>query len=423
MPLNAAFKTIKLPSSPWVSFGGRHRRKLDPNADLKQPVPLAVQRLFQAVPKTELHLHLGGSTPLPLLRQFMKENGLSRKEVARVAKVSDRFVDLDDFLATYYKVPAHVKTPDQFYRATRAVVAEAAAENVRVIEVRTSILKKGGAPEAIVAAVEKALKDGVEAAKAHYGFEMLGSLIILAQRAGTPEDSLESARLTVELARKPGSLIRGFDLAGSEGQHSVDKHAAALRYMQTYGKPQGLGLTIHAGETPMSDQYSGVDSIKKALALGADRIGHGIQMMQDPELLAYSQVAQLPIELCPWSNVQIQAVNGYGDHPLKAMLSKGLNVSLSTDNRMMSKITLTEQLGQLWAHHQITSWEQIKLITRNGVGSAFLTPIEKTRALKNVDATFAAIEQNPLNQRTIARYFKAESAEVKSPQKRLNKFA
>ncbi len=346
--------------------------------------------LFRAVPKSELHMHLSGSAPIHLIRQFMRESGMPEDEIRRQTILKNYYDDLDDFLATYYKVPAQVKTPDHFRRASRAIVQQAANENVQYLEIRSSILSKGGAtPQDIVEAIEAGIKEGQAWARQARGIDMNVGLIVLAQRAGTPEQSLESAKLAVELAKRPGSLIRGFDLAGSEGQHTVLKHAEALRYV----KRHGMKLTVHAGETPNSQGMSGVDSIKAARKLGADRIGHGLQLINDPKLMDQFVKKKIPVEICPWSNVQINAVQGFENHPLPQFLQNRVNVSLSTDNRMMSKITLTQQLAQLWANHVVTCWEQVKTLSLNGVRGAFIPAGEKRRLLNRFNRQFAQLEQ------------------------------
>lgn len=374
------------------AFSGRptHLAKVDP----------ALAKLFQEMPKAELHCHLSGSVPIGLIKEFMRENGLNEQQVRAMSRLKNCYADLDDFLATYYKVPAQVKTPDQFRRSTLAIIQEAAKDNVRYLEIRSSILSKGGyTPSQIVDGIEAGMREGMAWVKQTQGFDMNVGLIVLAQRAGTPEQSLESAQLAVDFAKKPGSLIRGFDLAGSEGQHTVLKHAEALKYV----KAHGMNLTVHAGETATSGSISGVDSIKAALSLGADRIGHGLQLVNDKPLEDRFVKEQIPVELCPWSNVQINAVPDYADHPLPELLNKNINTSLSTDNRMMSKITLSQQLAQLYANGLLPCWEQLKQTTFNGIRGAFVSPLEKTRLNQQLTAQFAQLESR--YKQVINRFF------------------
>src|SRR5207253_7736520 len=132
------------------------------------------------------------------------------------------------------------------------------------MEIRSSVLTKGGrTPEEIIDAIESGMREGMALVKQSTGKDIQVGFIVLAQRGGTAEQSLESAKLAVKYAKRPGSLICGFDLAGSEICHSVLKHKEALEYV----KKHGMNLTVHAGETAVSETISGVESIKAALAL------------------------------------------------------------------------------------------------------------------------------------------------------------
>lgn len=358
------------------------------------PVPYHLMQLFQKVPKTENHLHLSGSVPERTIEKFMRENGLDEAQIKQqLGMLKSEYKDLNDFLATYYVVPAHVKTKAQFKEATLELVKEAARENVRVMEVRSSVLGKGDSGEELIDAIQDGLREGSNWVKKHHGFDMKVSYTVLAQRYKDPKEALEHAKLAVKKAAEPGSLVRGFDLAGSESDHSLEKFQEAFDYINQYGKPLGMGLTIHAGETPMSESLSGTQAIRKALSMGADRIGHGIQAESDEELRQLLIKKQIPIEVCTWSNVQLGYVDPYDKHPLSNFLRDGMNVSLSTDNRMMSQITLTRQLGQLWAHGVVKTWDDLVRLTLNGVRMSFLPADEKKAAEQEVIAEFKDLER------------------------------
>ena len=93
-------------------------------------------------------------------------------------------------------------------------------------------------------AVEEGIREGTAWVQAHKGYHMEASLTILAQRSGTPKESLQSAKLAVKLAKRPQSLITGFDLAGDESKYSVERHHKALEYIRQRGTPYGIGLTV-----------------------------------------------------------------------------------------------------------------------------------------------------------------------------------
>lgn len=345
-------------------------------------------------------MHLPGSTPMSLVRRFMKALGWSDSKIKKQSALKKHYADLNDFLETYYRVTGVIKTPAQFKKAAIAVIKACAEENVRYMELRASILNKGRPPQEIVEAIEAGMREGMIWVKAHKGYDMKTGLIILAQRAGTPEESLKTAQLTLELTKRPNSLVVGMDLAGSESDHSVSHHAEALRFAEK----QGLNITVHAGEIEKSQGLSGAESVRKAIEYGADRIGHGLQAIQDALLMKRLKKKQTPVEMAPWTNVQLSSVDSYSAHPLPDFLVQGLNVSLCTDNRMVSNVTLTQQMIDLFEHGIVTQWNDFKTLLRNGIRGAFVTPLAKKRLLKEMDATLAVFEHNPRDRRLIDRY-------------------
>ena len=155
-------------------------------------------------------------------------------------------------------------------------------------------------------------------------------LIVCAMRHEPPAHTLRSARLA---ARYAGRGVIGFDLAGAEAGHPPGEHAAAY----AAARDAGLGLTCHAGEADIGAR------VLEAAALGATRIGHGIHIVDDEANMARARELGLHFEVCPSSNVHTGAAASLAVHPLKRMLAAGLSVSLSTDNRLMSGVRLSDE--------------------------------------------------------------------------------
>jgi adenosine deaminase len=156
---------------------------------------------------------------------------------------------------------------------------------------------------------------------------------------------------------------------------------------------------------PVSENVSGLDSIRRALALGADRLGHGIQAHLDADVRAFLKKTQKPLELCPWTNVMLKCVPHYKAHPVKDFLEDGLNVNLNTDNRLVSKITLTRQLCQLWQHGLVTKWDHVKTLILNGVRSSFIAEPERKQVEQEVQQALSRLKRR--FEKTIARYLPA----------------
>ncbi len=360
-------------------------------------IPRPLKSVFKQVPKTDLHVHTRGSTRRRDLKTFMQEHGVSDNEIIElmnlVKPVYDNFTELTDLGGVYHRISRHVYTPSQYRRATFGIVQEAAKDNVKILAPRTSLLNKGGEPKEIVEAVEEGLREGAEWVHRNHGYNMRSYVTISAERAGTKEDSLQTAKLAIELAQRPNSMIRSFDLAGDESKYSIDKHEDALRHIKKEGPLVGVKLETHAGETKMSGNTTGAESIRKAIEYGTDSLAHALRLMDDDKLRRFVIDNKIPVQMPTWSHVQVKVVDSYPAHPIKSWLEEGMKINLVTDNRFLSQITLRKQLGQLWANDLITTWDQIKQLTINGIEAAFLSESEKQEALVETLEEFAELEK------------------------------
>ena len=196
-------------------------------------------------------------------------------------------------------------------------------------------------------------------------------LIVCAMRHEPPAHTLRSARLA---ARYAGRGVIGFDLAGAEAGHPP--HAAAF----AAARDAGLVLTCHAGEADVGAR------VLEAASLGATRIGHGIHIVDDAANLARARQLGLHFEVCPSSNVHTGAAASLDAHPLKRMLDAGLSVSLSTDNRLMSGVSLSDE----WrTAHQVLGIElqQLRRMQRDAAAASFLPPTVRDAAVRRLAQT------------------------------------
>jgi adenosine deaminase len=158
----------------------------------------------------------------------------------------------------------------------------------------------------------------------------LVALIVTAMRSHPPGANVELA----SVAARFGPPVVGFDLAGPEATYPAPPHAAAFRAAEE----GGLALTAHAGEVP------GPERIREALALGVQRIAHGVTTAEDPEVVAFVRDRDVTLDLCPTSNVQAGIVPSLAAHPLAVLHRAGISVTLSTDDRTVSDTTLSEEI-------------------------------------------------------------------------------
>jgi adenosine deaminase len=192
-------------------------------------------------------------------------------------------------------------------------------------------------------------------------------LIVCAMRHEPPAHTLRSARLA---ARYAGRGVIGFDLAGAEAGHPPGEHAAAF----AAARDAGLGLTCHAGEADVGAR------VLEAAALGATRIGHGIHVVDDAANLARARELGLHFEVCPSSNVHTGATPSLAAHPLRRMLDAGLSVSLSTDNRLMSGVSPSDELRV--AHDRLDiDTSTLQAMNRAAAAASFMPALHRAAAL------------------------------------------
>jgi adenosine deaminase len=262
-----------------------------------------------------------------------------------------------------------MQTAASLERTAFELCEDAAAENVRYLEIRYSPILHLQGDLTLEEAVEAPLR-GLRRVEAELGVR--AGLIICGIRNLPPETSLRLAELAVAF-RDRG--VVAFDLAGGEAGNPATDHAAAFRI----ARAANLNLTIHAGEA------AGADSIAQALhACGAHRIGHGTRLYEDVDLQAYVADHQIPVEVCLTSNVQTRAVEAFETHPVRRYFDEGVPVSLHTDNRLMSGTTMTEEYVRAAAYLRFAPAELAE-IALNGFRGAFLPWAEKCALLAEVE--------------------------------------
>lgn len=332
-----------------------------------------------AWPKAELHCHLDGSLRLTTLLELAEAQGsldtLPAQNVADLEAILKQIDDsetLEAYLAWFRYTLQVMQTEEALYRIAYELAEDNAAENVRYLEVRYGpILHMDGGLS--LEAVNDAVLSGLAAAERDFGIKT--NIIVCGLR-----DRYESASLMqAEMAAKyKGRGVVAFDLAGGEAGNPPKHHLHAFYYARNHL----LNLTVHAGES------WGPDSIRQALFYcGAHRIGHGITLHQDPDLLQYVVDHQIPLEICPTSNVQTHVVPSYEAHPISTYVDAGVPVTVNTDNRLFSRTTVTDELWRVHQHCGIAA-RDLREIALNGFRYAFLPWAEKQDLLRAVTDTF-----------------------------------
>lgn len=334
--------------------------------------PDTMRRLIMALPKTDLHVHLDGSIRPATLFELAREQREplpvdSVDALATYMHVTDAR-NLVDYLARFVTTLSVLQTAHAIERVSYEIVEDAAAENVRYMEVRFSPWLNTRKGLTMHQVVEAALR-GFQRADAEFGTTT--RTILCALRNTETSTSIEIARVAVDF--KHNGVV-AFDLAGPEKGHPPAAHRDAFKIAADANLP----VTIHAGEA------FGPESIHQAIHdCGARRIGHGTRLAEDPELFAYVNDFRIPIEICLTSNVQTRVSESYETHPLRRFFDAGLVLSLNTDNRLMSGTTMTEEFLRAHEHLGFT-WTELCAIAVMGFESAFLQHGERTRLVQRV---------------------------------------
>ncbi|HEX9703698.1 MAG TPA: adenosine deaminase [Gemmatimonadales bacterium] len=344
----------------------------------RRGAPRITREELRKWPKAELHVHLDGSIRPATLLELAREQGVTLpadtpEALARALYVKDA-KSLEEYLEKFRHTLAVMQTAGALERIAYEFVVDSAAENVRYVEVRYSPLLHQPALS-LSEAIEAPLK-GIRRAEAETGTKV--GLIVCAIRTLPPAASLELARAAVDY-RSVGVLA--FDLAGAERGYPARDHRAAFELAAAHG----LACTCHAGEG------DGPASIAEALHVcGAQRIGHGTRLQEDPALLEEVRVRRIPLEMCLTSNVHTGAIPSPAEHPFRRYFEEGVVVTLNTDGRLMDGISLTDEYHL--AHTALgLSKEQLQRVVLNSCESAFLPESEKVALVSRVQSELEAL--------------------------------
>lgn len=329
------------------------------------------EELLRALPKTDLHCHLDGSMRIKTILELAEEQKVkllanTEDGLAKAIHMGEKCGSLEDYLVAFDVTLSVLQTYESLYRAAYELAVDAAAENVRWLEVRYSPAlhqQRGMKMTTIVDAV----LEGLRVAKRETGIKT--GVLICGIRHINPQTSVRLAELAV--AYKNRGVI-GFDLAGAEHNFPAKDHKDAFQLILK----NNVNCTAHAGEA------YGPESISQALHyLGAHRIGHGTRLREDGDLLNYVNDHRIPIEACLSSNVQTGAVAELAAHPLKFYFDYGLRVTVNTDNRLITDTTVTKEL---WIAHKECglTLEDLTTVLISGFKSAFLPFREKQDLLQ-----------------------------------------
>ncbi len=335
---------------------------------------------FLALPKTDLHVHLDGSLRPSTIVELGRKQGVdlpanTAEGIEKAVGAGEHFGSLVEYLRGFALTLSVMQTEDSLERIAFELAEDAHLENVRYMEVRYAPMlhTQLGLP---LTRVVEAVLSGLRRARESYGIK--SNVILCGIRNISSESSYEMAELAVAYK---GRGVVGFDLAGAEANFPAKDHKRAFHLV----RENNINCTIHAGEA------YGPASIHQAIHVcGAHRIGHGVRLRENGDLLHYVNDHRIPLECCPSSNVQTGAVASLGTHPLVRYFNLGLRVTVNTDNRLITKTSVTEELYRVHREMRV-SFDDIKLMVISGFKSAFLPFHDKQAALRRVSGELELI--------------------------------
>lgn len=333
--------------------------------------------LFRNLPKVELHRHLEGSLRIPTMMEIVRAHDLDVKNTGYLRPMvqvehQDPFT-FENFLSKFGTLRLFYKSPEIIKRITREAIEDAARDQIRYMELRFTPVALSRAEGFPIAQVVDWVIESVAEASAE--FEILVRLIISINR----HESLDQAQEVLEIALdRQGQGVVGIDLAGNEAEFS----AQPFQDLFSAARQGGLKVTIHAGE------WGGAENVRQAIRiLGAERIGHGIRVLEDPETVIIARERGIIFEVCVTSNHHSGAVEKLLDHPIRRMLQNGLNVTINTDDPSISRISLSTEYQTIHEEFGMPIADLEKRVLA-AVEGAFLEPKLKRLLATKVAADF-----------------------------------
>ncbi|WP_312127971.1 adenosine deaminase [Brevundimonas sp.] len=326
------------------------------------------------LPKAELHLHIEGSLEPELMFELAQRNNVAIPyDSVEAVRAAYDFSNLQDFLDIYYAGANVLLTAKDFEDLTFAYFTRIAADNVRHAEIffdPQTHTDRGVSFETVVEGIIAGMK------RAETELGVSSGLILSFLRHLSEEAAFE----TLEMAKPYLDRFIGVGLDSSEVGHPPSK------FERVFAACRELGLKIccHAGEEgPPAYVHEALDLLK------IDRMDHGNRSMEDEALVARLAAEQMTLTVCPLSNLKLCVVKDLKDHPIPAMLTKGLHVTLNSDDPSYFGGYVNDNYIQLAKAVGLTR-EQVIQIAKNSFEGSFLPDDKKAQYLAEIDAYVAA---------------------------------
>ena len=282
--------------------------------------------MFHHLPKVELHLHLDCSLSYEVVHEL--DPLVTKEEFEQEFKVPFDCRSLVEYIKRAQRPIELMQTAEQLRLVTLNLFKQLKADNVVYAEIRFAPLQhlqKGLSPEQVVAVVNEATAEGIM----KYGVE--ARIILCTLRHYTEEESMQTINLVHQFKN---THVVGFDIAADEAGYPIDNHTKAFDFAHEHN----IHCTAHAGEA------CGPESVWETLdVFMPSRIGHGVRSAEDELLLQHLKKNNIHLEVCPTSNIKTGVFESIEKHSAPKIYESGVSMSINTDGRTISDVTLTEE--------------------------------------------------------------------------------
>ncbi|MFN2167078.1 MAG: adenosine deaminase [Anaerolineae bacterium] len=337
---------------------------------------------IRQMPKVELHVHLEGSIRPSTLLALAQRNGvdLPARDLAGVREFY-RFIDFDHFIQVYATISSCLQTVSDYALIAYEFGADLARQNIRYAEVTftpyPNVARTGLPFDEILAG----LNEGRARARAEFGVEFGWVLDI------SRNDVASRHQVATWAVQALDRGVVGFGLGGPEQGFPPEWFADAY----AVAREAGLHSVPHAGEVV------GPESVWGALrTLGAERIGHGVRCIEDPDLVEYLCRRQIPLEICPTSNLCLGVYPSYEAHPLRHLWEQGLYVTVNSDDPPMFNTDLVREYQVLADRLGFTA-SDLERLSLNALQASFLTDSRKAALEQAFLSEFARLRAEYLS--------------------------
>jgi adenine deaminase len=329
--------------------------------------------LIKRLPKCELHIHIEGSLEPEMVFALARRNGIRLPYPSVEAlRQAYRFSDLQDFLNIYYQSMSVLVTEQDFYDLAWAYLERAQSDNVRHVEMffdPQGHTSRGIAFATVIEGLHRAIVDAGEK------LGVQASLIMCFLRHLDEAD----AQRTLDQALAFKDRIVGVGLDSSEKGNPPSK----FKHVFARARDAGFFLTAHAGEEgPAGYVWEALD------VLGCTRIDHGNHSIDDASLVGRLAREQVPLTMCPLSNLRLRVVDDLAHHPLRRLMDKGVLVTVNSDDPAYFGGYVNQNYVAISAALALARGD-IATIVRNGIKASLLTAADKDKALADVDRVLA----------------------------------